>query len=337
MNAADEDRRQAVRDAAAVWQRHLVDLGGRNSLLWQRTDDTVELDLTTAHPAGVAKLLSGRSVLLSQIVRSEHAYAEAYEKALAIRDLSRELLEERGILSCFLALGRATWQMSGDAVPAAPILLRQCDIHFGGRGGDDLVLEVSRTVELNSALSTYFASRGINIDHEYVTASSAGPHGFDPAPTYAMMRRAGASIPGFRIDERLVVSTFSYAKLSMVRDVAEQAPRLHTRTRCGAWDDWARCTGQALPPTPADSPCSARNASSVGRSRDNAQPMVPAMNSTSRTTPATPTEATVDALVARAADAEHPVVGRPVDVLQTVIRPGQPQDRTLLGSRRAAC
>lgn len=228
INAADEDRRQAVRDAAAVWQRHLVDLGGRNSLLWQRTDDSVELDLTTAHPAGVAKLLSGRSVLLSQIVRSEHAYAEAYEKALAIRDLSRELLEERGILSCFLALGRATWQMSGDAVPAAPILLRQCDIHFGGRGGDDLVLEVSRTVQLNSALSTYFASRGINIDHEYVTASSAGPHGFDPAPTYAMMRRAGASIPGFRIDERLVVSTFSYAKLSMVRDVAEQAPRLHT-------------------------------------------------------------------------------------------------------------
>ena len=33
-----------------------------------------------------------------------------------------------------------------------------------------------------------------------------------------------------------------------------QAPRLHTRTRPGAWDDWARCTGQALPPTPADSP-----------------------------------------------------------------------------------
>ena len=163
MNAADEDRRQAVRDAAAVWQRHLVDLGGRNSLLWQRTDDSVELDLTTAHPAGVAKLLSGRSVLLSQIVRSEHAYAEAYEKALAIRDLSRELLEERGILSYFLALGRATWQMNGDAVPAAPILLRQCDIHFGGRGGDDLVLEVSRTVELNSALSTYFASRGIRL------------------------------------------------------------------------------------------------------------------------------------------------------------------------------
>lgn len=223
-----EQREETVRDAAALWRRHLVDLGGRNSLLWQRTDDSVELDLTTAHPAGVAKLLSGRTVLLSEIIRSEHAYAEAFEKALAIRDLARELLEERGIISCFLALGRATWDMTGDAVPAAPILLRQCDIHFGGREGDDLELELSRTVELNSALSTYLAARGVNIDHEYVTSSSAGPHGFDPAPTYAMMRRAGASIPGFRIDERLVVSTFSYAKLSMVRDVTEQATRLHT-------------------------------------------------------------------------------------------------------------
>lgn len=223
----DTERAQAVRDAAALWQRHLVDLGGRNSLLWQRTDDTVELDLTTAHPAGVAKLLSGRNVLLSEIVREPSAYRAAYERAIAVRDLSRELLEERGIISCFLALGRATWQLSGDAVPAAPILLRQCDIHFGGRDGDDLVLEVSRTVELNSALSTYFASRGINIDQDYLTSLASGPHGFDPAPTYDMMRRAGASIPGFRVDERLVVSTFSYAKLSMVRDVSDQSAWLH--------------------------------------------------------------------------------------------------------------
>lgn len=227
VNALDTERAQAVSDAAAVWQRHLVDLGGRNSLLWQRTDDTVELDLTVAHPAGVAKLLSGRNVLLSEIVREPSAYRAAYDRAIAVRSLAKELLEERGVISCFLALGRATWELSGDAVPAAPILLRQCDIHFGGRDGHDLVFEVSRTVELNSALSTYFASRGINIDRDYLTSLASGPHGFDPAPTYDMMRRAGASIPGFRIDERLVVSTFSYAKLSMVRDLSDQAAWLH--------------------------------------------------------------------------------------------------------------
>lgn len=30
-----------------------------------------------------------------------------------------------------------------------------------------------------------------------------------------------------------------------------QAPRLHTRTRASAWDDWSRCAGQALPAAPA--------------------------------------------------------------------------------------
>ena len=220
------DRDRLVLGAAALWQRHLVDLGGRNSLLWQRTDDSVELDLTSAHPAGVAKLLSGRNVLLSELVREPQALAQAQEHVLAIRALAQELMEERGIISCFLAMGRATWRMSGDIVPAAPILLRQCDIHPGGRYGDDLVLEVSRTTELNSALATFMSSRGINIDTEYIWSLSQGPHGFDPAPTYEMLRRAGASIPDFTVSDKLIVSTFSYAKLSMVRDVADQTPYL---------------------------------------------------------------------------------------------------------------
>ena len=191
-------------------------------MLWQRTDETVELDLTTAHPAGVAKLLSGRNVLLSEIVREPGAREHARQQALAIKSLATELMEERGIISLFLALGRVTWDISGDVKPAAPVLLRQCDIHPGGREGDDLVFEVSRTAELNAALATYMASRGVNIDTEYISSLSHGPHGFDPAPAYDMLRRAGASIPGFHVADKLIVSTFSYAKLSMVRDVAEQ-------------------------------------------------------------------------------------------------------------------
>ena len=224
---ADTERASAVRDAAALWQRHLVDLGGRNSLLWKRVDGSVELDLTTAHPAGVAKLLSGRNVLLSEIVREPNALAHARQSALAIRDLAQELLEERGVISCFLAMGQASWDMHADIEAAAPILLRQCDIHPGGRYGDDLVLELSRTAELNSALATYMSSRGVNIDTEYVASLAQGPHGFDPMPTYDMIRRAGASIPGFFVSERLVISTFSYAKLSMVRDISDQIGWLH--------------------------------------------------------------------------------------------------------------
>jgi len=71
---ADGDPR-ADRVAAAVrtWQRHLVDLGGRNTLLWYRDLPSGTLDLTTAHPGGMAMLLAGRPTKLSDLVREPTA------------------------------------------------------------------------------------------------------------------------------------------------------------------------------------------------------------------------------------------------------------------------
>ena len=50
----DDPRATRVAAARAAWTRHLVDLGGRNTLLWYRDLPTGTLDLTTAHPGGVA-------------------------------------------------------------------------------------------------------------------------------------------------------------------------------------------------------------------------------------------------------------------------------------------
>ena len=55
-----DPRRARVDTARAAWTRHLVDLGGRNTLLWYRDLPTGTLDLTTAHPGGVAMLLAGK-------------------------------------------------------------------------------------------------------------------------------------------------------------------------------------------------------------------------------------------------------------------------------------
>ena len=47
-----DPRVERVAQAVKTWQRHLVDLGGRNTLLWYRDLPTGTLDLTTAHPGG---------------------------------------------------------------------------------------------------------------------------------------------------------------------------------------------------------------------------------------------------------------------------------------------
>ena len=47
-----DPRADRVEAAVRTWQRHLVDLGGRNTLLWYRDLPSGTLDLTAAHPGG---------------------------------------------------------------------------------------------------------------------------------------------------------------------------------------------------------------------------------------------------------------------------------------------
>src|SRR3954454_9019770 len=78
---------RADRVAAAVrtWQRTLVDLGGRNTLLWERDLPSDRLDLATAHPGVVSKLLARPGTRLTELVREPAALEEARRRARAIR------------------------------------------------------------------------------------------------------------------------------------------------------------------------------------------------------------------------------------------------------------
>src|SRR6185503_21380873 len=118
---------RADRVAAAVrtWQRTLVDLGGRNTLLWYRDLPSGTLDLTTAHPGGLAMLLAGRPTRLSDLMREPTVLGEARRRVRTIRAKTLELHEERGITAGFMAVGMATWQVPGSSgPPCAPVLLR---------------------------------------------------------------------------------------------------------------------------------------------------------------------------------------------------------------------
>ena len=122
---------RADRVAAAVrgWQRHLVELGGRNTLLWYRDLPSGTLDLTTAHPGGMAMLLAGRPTRLSDLVREPTALDEARRRVRTIRAKTLELHEERGITAGYIAVGMATWRVAGATrPPSAPVLLRSCQL-----------------------------------------------------------------------------------------------------------------------------------------------------------------------------------------------------------------
>ena len=219
--------------ARAAWTRHLVDLGGRNTLLWYRDLPTGTLDLTTAHPGGVASMMAGRPTKLSELVREPAALEDARRRARAIAAKSRELAEERGILTCFLAVGMATWAARlpdgrpAPRSPAAPVLLRSCTLRPTGAAQGDYQLDLGPELELNPVLVNYLASeQGITLDEDAIEALTTPDAMFDPYPVYAALAQACAAVPDFSVTPRLVVGTFSYAKLPMVADLAAQGDAL---------------------------------------------------------------------------------------------------------------
>lgn len=257
-----DSRTERVRHAVAGWTRHLVDLGGRNTLLWYRDLPTGTLDLTTAHPGGVSMLLAGRPTRLSDLVREPAAFDEARRRARTIAGKTRELREERGIDTGFVAVGMATWSLGrGKAAaarqPAAPILLRSCTLRPTTPQHDDYELDLGDEIEFNPVLEHYLTSeQGLAIDSERLEGLTQTSGGFDPYPAYAVLTESCADVPDFEVTPRIVLGNFSYAKLPMVADLAAQGDALadHDVIAAMAGDPTAlRSVRHELPSRPADS------------------------------------------------------------------------------------
>ena len=220
----------SVAQTIASWARELSEVGGRNTLLWapEGPDRDGYLDLTTAHPGGVSMLLAGRPTSLSDLVREAAAFEEARDTVRAIHAKASELLNERGLVVGFVAIGVATWDPPrARAIVEAPVLLRTCTLRPTSPAQHDFDLDLGPTVEVNPVLVNYLRSvAGIAVDPTALAAlttlkGSAG--GFDPYPVYAALGRLCADLPGFAVTPRLVLGTYPYGKPDMVADVSANA------------------------------------------------------------------------------------------------------------------
>ena len=70
------ERRALVENALTAWRDELIDLGGASSLDDISLLDAV-VDLTTAHPSGLAQLYAGRPTHLGNLVREREALGQA--------------------------------------------------------------------------------------------------------------------------------------------------------------------------------------------------------------------------------------------------------------------
>lgn len=151
---AKEQRAHKVARAVDVWSGQLIDVGGRNQLLYYRDLKVGTLDLADTDPVALTALMDGRTTSLSRLFAAD-VLDDRKKRARAIRNKSREAFEERGILTCFVAVGMASWSnTSGASTPAAPVLLRGATISAVGAAEDDFTVTLSGETDVNPTLGS---------------------------------------------------------------------------------------------------------------------------------------------------------------------------------------
>ena len=212
-DGAQGARRAALVAAAqAGWIDALTDLGGRNTLLYFKDRRAGTLDLAAADPVAVDKFLRTGSGRITRLFHDVDARADAIRRAQAIYRKARELEEERGIRVGFLATGLARWDELF-LEPAAPVLLRGLTIMPTRARHDDFDLILDEDYEVNPVLLHKLAS--------VFGAATDDLAGAEPDRISELLAGAAddAEVPGFEITDRLVIGTFTYAKLPMVQDL----------------------------------------------------------------------------------------------------------------------
>ncbi len=220
--AGNAGRAERVATVARRWRSELADLGGPNTLLWHEDAPDGNLELTTAHPGGVSMLMAGRATRLSDLVRERSAFEEARRRVQLIRAHAIELEEERGLRTCYMAIGMATWNVPGSPRRAqSPVLIRSCTLHPVNAAHTDYDIDLGDDLEVNPVLINYLATRGIELDGPRLADLAYTSARFDPQPVFREVSRVCAGLADLQVIDRKVVSTFSPAKLPMIADIAE--------------------------------------------------------------------------------------------------------------------
>ena len=100
---------QLVGQACEQWRAGLVARAGSSALSDVTRLGEAQLDLSAAHPSGIAQLFAGRPTRLSNLVREGSALSAAKRRARAVGALADQHAQRYGLASAFLAIGVATW------------------------------------------------------------------------------------------------------------------------------------------------------------------------------------------------------------------------------------
>ena len=202
----------------ANWRAQLAGIGGSSPLLHFVDEPRTRIELSATHPGGLAQFITGKTTLLSSLIRDDIALRAAKLAAGEIAAKSLELATARGIDSIHLGIGIAEWKHGGENF-RAPVLLRPLAIRRYGR---DFEVRLKGAPFLNPALAAALTEQfQIALDAQAFVALAEEDGSFKPNPVIDRLRGLTSHLDWFNVQPRLVVSSFADVASAMTLDAAD--------------------------------------------------------------------------------------------------------------------
>ena len=200
------------------WAEQLAEVGGPSPLTHFVDTPNTRIELSTTHPGGLARFITGKSTLLSQLIRDDLALRSAKRAAASIAAKGLELATARGIDAVHLGVGIAQWHWEGESF-CGPVLMRPLAIR---RYGADFELKLRGETFLNPELAVALHKQfSIRLDAAAFAALAEEDGAFKPNTVIDRLRGLTAHVDTFEVHPRLVVSSFAAVSRRMVEDAAE--------------------------------------------------------------------------------------------------------------------
>lgn len=229
-------RMRSAEEVVRGWYASYAACATPDTLLGGSAVQTCWLDLTSAHPSGLAQLMAGRTTRLSSLVREPAAHAAARRRARLIRAVADELAAERGMRAGYLAAGLATWRPgrmelmdveSPGGVVRAPVLLRACVLRPRDAAQEDFDIDVTGTPHVNpELLHRLQEEHGVLVDGDALAGLSFGRDGFDPRPVFDRLEEICSHLPGFKIERVLAVAALTAGSGALLADLGAAVPAI---------------------------------------------------------------------------------------------------------------
>jgi len=231
-------RESLVATSRDAWKNRLIDLSRRNNLLFYRplVNGTLEL---LASPVLSQFLSRGGSIPISELLGTQE-FPTSTVRIITRKGL--ENLEEKGLSTLYLALGRCSWTAEdGGRDPFAPVLLVPVHIKYKGHDLASAEMEIAGDPEINPVLLHIFNEElNVAITAEELLAefranqavqdasnqeAADEPEGNLQAVLDLLAARA-KKVAGFTAVTFAVIGNFAFQKLAMVKDLEARAAEL---------------------------------------------------------------------------------------------------------------